>query len=89
MEVRVDQKFLETCATGTLLGTVFKMSESSGGLPGEVVLVFPQTSLAWRRENGGPDELIVNEFVIPCLVEDVMALLSRGVKVSVRMEEVC
>lgn len=86
LNILIDQKFLETCATGTLLGTIFQQNPEST-YPEEVVLIFPQTTLGWRRKNGGPDQLIVNEFVIPLLIEDILHLKEHGVQVRVEMRD--
>lgn len=79
-QLDIDEKFLETCATGTLLGTIAK--GHNFGVPKEVVLAFPQTSLQWRHRHGGPAQWIINEYVIPCLLDDVLKLREWGVDVK-------
>ncbi|MCI0564032.1 MAG: hypothetical protein MN733_36615 [Nitrososphaera sp.] len=80
----VSQKFLETVGTATLFGSLL----DDGKLPDEVVLVFQQTTLGWKQAHGGPDNYIVCEHVIPCLLDDVVKLIERDVKVRVEMEDV-
>jgi len=82
--VVVNERFLETFGTGTLMGTIVKMRGSSftRGMPKAVTLVFPETSLRWREKNGGPRLLVVTEYAVRLLVEDVLRLREMGVAVS-------
>ena len=79
-EIVVSETFLETFGTGTLIGSSL---DDEYGLPDELVLVFPQTSLRFRETNGGPLMLVVTEYAIQCLVADVLSLRERGVAVTV------
>lgn len=79
-EIVVSETFLETFGTGTLIGSSL---DDEYGLPDELALVFPQTSLRFRETNGGPLMLVVTEYAIQCLVADVLSLRERGVAVTV------
>jgi hypothetical protein len=81
--IRINQRFLESCATATLIGTVVKDGEPLTSVT-KVVLEFEQTSLWWRQAHGGPDSLIVPEYTIGCLIEDVLSLQARGIIVECR-----
>jgi hypothetical protein len=78
--IEITEKFLESCGTRTLVGTIFSQV---GHWPTKVVLVFPQTSLGWRQHNGGPKHYVMPEYTIPLLIEDVLSLVQRGVEVSI------
>lgn len=80
--IEITEKFLELCATGTLIGTIVMQNH---GWPNKVVLVFPQTSLAWRRDNNGPKHYVMPEFAVHLLIQDVLDLVQRGIEV--RIEE--
>jgi hypothetical protein len=63
-----------------------RLPVAENGLPKKLILVFPQTTLA-RRMNYGPKDLILWEYNIPCLIQDVIWLIKQGVEVSVEMPE--
>lgn len=79
-QLDIHEKFLETFATGTLVGTI--ATKYNFGVPKKVVLVFPESSIHWRRRNDGPVQWIVNEYVIRCLIDDVLKLREWGVDVQ-------
>jgi len=81
--IRINQRFLESCGTGTLTGTVLKDDEPLASIT-KVVLEFEQTSLGWRQAHGGPDSWIMPEYTIGCLIEDVLRLQARGIVVECR-----
>lgn len=80
--LRLDEKGLQSLATASITGRVMTMNNNN--LPNEIVLEFPQTSLSWREKNGGPNEIILYEYNILCLVENLVSLIGEGVKISVR-----
>ena len=84
LRVIIDQAFLVTAGAGTLLGTTATVSELRDLT--EVELFFPQTTTAWRKENGGPDTYIMPEFSIPLLIEDILKLQEMGIEVTISME---
>jgi hypothetical protein len=72
-------------ATGTLEAKVYK----TGARPGDdLEIVFIETSLGYRRQHGGPEAVVVNEFVFCCLAESVVELQRRGFKVKITRETV-
>jgi len=86
IEIVLDQSTLETIATGSLTGLVITAMNEKGHsyyLPEHVTLRFPQTSLEWRLKNGGPDNIVVPEYTIPCLLSSVLNLISKGVKLNI------
>jgi hypothetical protein len=76
----VDERYLSTFATGTLIGGLLTQL---GQLPKVLVLEFLQTSYGWRERHGGPASWAMNEFVIPCLMADVIKLRDYGVIVEI------
>lgn len=83
VRVEINLEQLETWGTGTLMGLVlpevYKTDDKN------VTLVFPQTPHSYRVAHGGPKIGVVTEFAIPCLVEDLLGLLAKGIMVSVEM----
>lgn len=71
-------KDIHTFATRSLIGMANLSDEDK-----ELELVFPQTSLDWRAKNGGPRDLIILEYNVPCIIDDILRLIERGVKVTV------
>ncbi len=84
-QVKITKKMLETAATGTLTYWVCfnKDQKSMHSQEEPVEVLFEETSLTWRSEHGGPDTVINNEFLIPCLMQDLLHLVSTGWKITV------
>jgi hypothetical protein len=80
--IEISEKFLESCATATLIGTIVMQNNI---LPNRVVLVFPQTSPAWRRNNNGPRHYVMPEYTVHLLIEDVLSLVRRGIEVRIEV----
>ena len=81
IELREDD--LIKLGSASLIG---RMPIREGSLLKKLILVFPQTTLA-RRMDRGPKDLILLEYNIPCLIQDVVWLIGQGVEVSVEMPE--
>ena len=83
MEIVLNKELVEKFATASLTGII---AEKAGDqLPKEVKLIFPQTTMGWKRSNGGPDFWIMPEHTVPCIAEDLIRLTTRGVKITVEM----
>lgn len=81
-EVVLTPDQLERFATGSLTGYILSQFEDK--LPKSLKLVFTQTTMSWKRDNGGPDSWIIPEHTLPCIVGDVANLIQRhGVRISV------
>jgi len=80
MRIKIDEETLPRLGNASLIG---KIDMSSGKLPEKVILEFPQSSSQWRERNKGPKEFIITEYNVPCLVNDILWLISQGVKVVV------
>jgi hypothetical protein len=52
--------------------------------PATMTLYFEQTTIQWRRDNGGPEEFICAEYAPMCLAECIALLAERGVKLKFR-----
>lgn len=74
--VLIDDTFVETCATGTLTGILLRKDYT---LPKFVILRFPKHTLAWCKENKGPYIQLMPEHMLPCLLEDMLQLMTRGI----------
>ena len=82
----LDQKSLETMATGSLTGIVIEMMNTLGHgyiLPERLVLKFPQTSAEWKKRYHGPDFIVIPEYTLPCLIQCMLNLQVQGVNVTV------
>lgn len=88
MEVWVDGKLLgnmkvEDIASFCLEGFLLKYLDNLNCK--EVKLVFPQTTIEWKNLHGGPDSLVIYEHNIPLLLESILRLIDKGIKVIVDM----
>lgn len=79
--ITIDEDKLQRLGSASLIGMV-----AEDGLK-ELEIIFPQTSIDWRARNGGPEEWIVNEYNVPCLIEDVVWFMENGVKVKIGYTE--
>jgi hypothetical protein len=78
--LRIKRSDWERFATSSLEGLLM----GAGLHPNDdVTLEIEQTSLAWRTEHGGPDLLLVPEYVPMCILESVIKLIGMGCKVSI------
>jgi hypothetical protein len=51
--------------------------------PSEITIEFEQTTLNWRKANGGPEEIIVPEYLPMCLCGDIVDLIRLGYKLII------
>jgi len=82
----MDEERLRHVGSHSLSGRIFNAAKD-GRMPKEVELEFPQTDLHWRKLNGGPKQHVLKEFNVPCLLENILLLLEKGIKVSVTMND--
>jgi hypothetical protein len=76
--ILLDEDGLGRLATASLIGLVMEDGVT------ELEITFLQSSLSWREKNGGPNEWIILEYNVPCLLADVVKLVERGVKVTIK-----
>jgi hypothetical protein len=76
-ELVLSDELLEGFGTHSLIGYVWVPELK------KLRLVFPRSTQAFCERNGGPRELILYEYNIPCLLEDVIWLLGKGVEISI------
>lgn len=55
-QIVIDDTFLSHCGNNTLIGTIYRRY---GRVPMTLLLIFPESSLAYCRRNGGPHETII------------------------------
>lgn len=84
VRIEISENFLELCGTGALVGAIMK--ENDFQWPQRVILVFFETSLAWRREHRGPRHYVIPEYSTHLLIEDVLMLKERGIEVEIQTE---
>lgn len=79
-EIICDEQFITKLGSNSLIGYLVTQFKS---IPKKLILKFPTSSLAYCQKNKGPFQYIVSDFNIPCFLEDVLYLISEGVKISV------
>ena len=77
-EFEITEDFLEAFGAHALLGALVDKFDE---VPKKLTLVFPQTGIRWRKENG-PKDYIMPEYVPMCLIRDLLALVRRGVEIK-------
>ena len=82
MDITLTQSQLEIMASRSLIGLLAKKKIFS---PCEITLIFPQTTLRWKEENGGPDSLILPEHCLPLLIKDILFLKDQGFDIKIEM----
>jgi hypothetical protein len=87
--IRIKHSDYDRIGTSTLIGWYSNSIREGGENPNELVIEIEQTTIGYRRQNGGPEALIMAEFVPFCLMTDVLYLVSRGVEVSLKQIDVC
>ena len=51
--------------------------------PGPIIISFEETSLEWRRNHGGAEEIIVPEFFPAALCGDLLFLVRSGYSITI------
>jgi hypothetical protein len=76
--IQVSKEEFQRMGSGSLVGKVAEKFP-----PSEVIIKFEQTSLNWRKCNGGPDEIIVPEYLPMCLCGDIVDLIRLGYRLTI------
>ncbi|MFA5766432.1 MAG: hypothetical protein WC919_00725 [Candidatus Paceibacterota bacterium] len=76
--VQISKDQFERMGSGSLVGKVAEKFP-----PSEVTIKFEQTTLNWRKANGGPEEIIVPEYLPMCLCGDIVDLIRLGYKLTI------
>ena len=73
IKIEITEKFLEVCGSNSLTGAIINQLENIHDFQNLdlVILVFPQTSDAWRKANKGPREFIIPEYSLFELLKDI------------------
>ena len=87
IQIKISHKDLETIGTGSLTGKLTQLSTESLPLTKiikeEIQFLFQDSSREWKIKNG-PENIVIPEYVIPCIMEDILGLINQhGAKVSV------
>jgi hypothetical protein len=57
------------------------------GLDTDLRIEFEETSTEWKKQHGGPDEIIIPEYVPGCLVRDIIYLCRQYPTLSITVAE--
>lgn len=68
----------ERMGSGSLVGKV-----ATRFPPSLIAIQFEQTTFNWRKANGGPEEIIVPEYLPMCLCADIVELIRLGYKLTI------
>lgn len=82
--IDISKRMLETLGTASLEGLLFELGL---GEPQPLTLRFEVRSLSWCQEHGGPDQIILPEFVPMCLAKSMVSLVKKGYDLTI--EEYC
>jgi hypothetical protein len=83
IDIVLDENQLNRLGTGSLVGIAVGKTEECNLSGAHVRLLFPQTSLSWRKAHNGPDSLVVVEYAPMCLAEGVIDLIRAGATVEI------
>ncbi len=82
--VEITPALLECFGTGTLRAKFLDHNDSSDIWKIEdkrLTLVFIETSKKAREKNGGPEQIITNEYVFRLLLEDILFFQKNGFQI--------
>jgi hypothetical protein len=79
--LQISKKDLETMGSNSLQGMIYNKFKPD--VPKELRIEFEQTSLGWRTEHNGCDNIIIPEFVPWCLCESIVNLMNSGYKLEI------
>lgn len=78
--VDITKAMLEQFATASLEGLLFELGL---GEPQPITLRFEIRPLSWCQANGGPDQIILPEYVPMCLAKSMVNLARRGYELTI------
>ncbi len=78
--IHLTKRDLETIGTRSLEGLLLKNNMAK---PAPITIRFQQSSTGWRQSNGGPEPLIIPEYVPMCLCESIVNLQAQGFTVTI------
>lgn len=89
IQLTIDEKFIQNAGGNSLLGA---LAEKNMMLMAEekkctIELIFPQTTMNYKRKNKGPKDFIIYEYNIPCLIMDIIYLQNLGHEIKISMPE--
>jgi len=90
LKITLKHKDWSVFGSATLIG---KWAEAALANPDEdrkvLVVEIEETSFGYRSRNGGPEEIIIPEFMPSCLIKDILSLTQQhGVDVQVAIKEI-
>lgn len=81
--VNIDQGFMETCGASSLSGYLVSNHLDAMLAKSPIILRFCETSMKFRRENGGPEEWIIPEYAVSSLLENILSLQEKGHSIKI------
>jgi hypothetical protein len=78
--IKISKNNLSTIGANSLEGKIYTKFQT---IPKELRIEFEQTTLEWKKENKGPDEIIVLEHVPMVLCESILYLSKQCEKLEI------
>ncbi|MDO8641471.1 MAG: hypothetical protein Q7R33_08050 [Nitrosarchaeum sp.] len=69
--LKISKTMLETFGDHSLEGLIYKTFNE---FPKDLRIEFEQSTMTWRQENKGPEEIIIPEFVPMTLCKSILSL---------------
>jgi len=89
LAIRLTHKDWETMGSHSLEGIIISrcpplLVDTFLCQDAEIILEIEQTSFSYRDEEHGPLQMIIPEFVPLCLIESIISLMQKGLKITVK-----
>ena len=79
--LRLTRDDFEKIASRSILGRIWNECNE---LPKEITIEFPSRNLDWNEKHGGPDYLLIPEYVILAICDDIVYLKNNNVNVTIK-----
>jgi len=79
-QIKIYKSDLATFGADSLIGMIVGEGITP---PNAVELLFEQTPMEWRRMIGGPEEIIVPEYLLLCFAGDILKLQKLGYELHI------
>lgn len=79
-ELRINHDLLGKLGSGSIIGILADKGFLHKKQP--IKILFKTRNLSQCREHGGPDSVIIPEFVPMCLCDDIVTLIGMGEKLE-------
>lgn len=79
----ISKNDLDKIGSSTIIGKCFA-SGFQQNVP--LTIKIETSSRNWRANNNGPDYVLISEFVIPCLLDDVVNMIANGWNIKIEFD---